>query len=231
MEDGEHFGRVRGALRARCKVQRSRKTLCRLASRGSRGRVGLFAAFAAAGFFLSPPPARAANAFGIDELKLGVLAHSVGGHESGADLNGELLFLSPVPTDIFPGLPLRPLLLPALTPRPDIGFEANTAGQTSQVYFGLTWTWVLIRDLFRPGDGIDAGIGFGPAFNNGEIRSPTPERNSLGSNVLFHVSGEIGYRISPRYEVSFYFDHVSNAGFATENEGQNDAGARFGINF
>jgi lipid A 3-O-deacylase len=209
MEGAKHFRRVRGGARA-----------------------GLLPALAAAGFLLPASTAGAANALGIDELKFGVLAHSVGGHEEDSvDLNGEVLFLSPVPPAALAGVPLRPLLLPLLTPRPDIGFEANTAGETSQVYFGLTWTWLLARDLFRTGDGIDVGIGFGPAFNNGKIRSPTVDRNSLGSNVLFHTSGELGYRLSPRYEVSLFFDHVSNAGLARENEGQNDAGVRFGISY
>ncbi len=188
-------------------------------------------ALAAAAFLSLPCPAVADDAFGIDELKFGVLAHSVGGHEHGVDINGEVLFVSPVVPDALPGLPLRPLLFPVFSPRPDIGFEANTAGQTSQFYLGLTWTWVLARDLLRAGDGIDFSLGFGPAFNNGEIRSPSPARNSLGSNVLFHTSGELGYRLNPRYEVSLFFDHSSNAGFARENEGQNDAGVRFGITF
>lgn len=187
---------------------------------------------AAAGFLLASPQAGATNAFGIDQLKLGVLAHSVGGHELGSvDLNAELLFVSPVSTKALAGLPLRRFSLPFFRPRPDIGFEVNTAGETSQAYFGVTWTWLLLRNLLRPGDGIELDLGFGPAFNNGEIRSPTVSRNSLGSNVLFHTSGEIGYRITPRYVVSVYFDHVSNAGFARENEGQNDAGVRFGIRF
>jgi lipid A 3-O-deacylase len=168
----------------------------------------------------------------LDEVKFGVLAHDVGfagGKEGGADINGEILFASPVRDAMANTVPayLRWLV----QPRPDFGFEANTSGYTSLGYFGLTWTWLLMRDLLRPGDGIDFGIGFGPSFNNGLIRSQRPDRQNLGSHVLFHASFELGYRITPRYQVSAFFDHDSNAGFARENQSINGAGFRFAIRF
>lgn len=168
----------------------------------------------------------------LDEVKFAVLAHDVGfagGKEGGADLNGEILFASPVGEAAARAVP--PYLRWLVRPRLDFGFEANTAGYTSQGYFGLTWTWLLARDLLRPGDGIDFSIGIGPSFNNGLIRSQRPDRKSLGSHVLFHPSLELGYRVTPRSEVSAYFDHDSNAGFARENQSINDAGLRFGIRF
>lgn len=168
----------------------------------------------------------------LDEVEFAVLGHDVGfagGKEGGADVNGEILFASPVDEAAAQAVPayLRWLVRPRL----DLGFEANTAGDTSQGYFGLTWTWLLARNLLRPGDGIDFGIGFGPAFNNGLIHTRRPDRQSLGSHVLFHVSFELGYRITPRYEVSAFFDHSSNAGFARQNQSINDAGLRLGIRF
>lgn len=231
MEGAEHFWRARRIPRALGRAcffgDASALPASRTACKGFRLLLAL-----AAAVFLRPPAAHAASAFGIDEVKLGVLAHSLGGKEPGSvDLNGEILFVSPVPKTALSGVPLRPILVPFLMPRPDAGFDLNTAGKTSQVYFGLNWTWPLFRNLFQPGDAVDASFGFGPAFNNGLIRSPTNYRNSLGSNVLFHTSGEFSYRFSSGYEVSLYYEHVSNAGLARENEGQNDAGMRFGIFF
>ncbi|HJU15164.1 MAG TPA: acyloxyacyl hydrolase [Stellaceae bacterium] len=168
----------------------------------------------------------------LDEAKFAVLAHDVafaGGKEGGADLNGEILFASPVSEAAAAAVPsyLRWLVRPRL----HLGFEANTSGYTSQGYFGLTWTWLLAADLLRPGDGIDFGISFGPSFNDGLIRAQRSDRKSLGSHVLFRESFELGYRITPRYEVSAFFDHVSNGGLARENQSINDAGLRFGIRF
>lgn len=168
----------------------------------------------------------------LDEVKFAVLAHDVGfagGKEGGADINGEILFASPVRDAVAERVPIYLRWL--VQPRLDLGFEANTGGKTSQGYFGLTWTWQLVRNLLRPGDGVEFGIGFGPSFNNGLIRTERSDRQSLGSNVLFHVSFELGYRITPRYTVSAFFDHDSNAGLARENQSINDAGLRFGLRF
>jgi lipid A 3-O-deacylase len=167
----------------------------------------------------------------LDEIKFGALAHDVafaGGKEGGADINGEVLFA--LPAHMAAGL-VPSFLSWLVRPRLDLGFEANTSGYTSQGYFGLTWTPLSVRDLVRPGDGLEFDASFGPAFNNGLIRSQRPDRKSLGSHVLFRISFELGYRLTPRYEVSAFFDHASNAGFSRENQSINDAGLRFGIRF
>jgi lipid A 3-O-deacylase len=181
---------------------------------------------------LLPTAARAQYLYGLSEVKFAVLAHDVGfagGKEGGADVNGELLFRSPIDDATAAHVPIY--LRWMVQPRPHIGFEANTSGYTSQGYFGLTWTWLLARDLINTGDGLDFGVSFGPSFNNGEIHATNPDRKSLGSNVLFRESFELGYRITPRWEVSLFFDHVSNAGFARYNQSINDAGLRFGVHF
>src|SRR5208337_1843330 len=124
----------------------------------------------------------------ISELRLGVLAQDIpvlaGQKEHGADINAELLFVSPVratwTSDVAPEL--RWLL----TPRPDVGIDANTSGYTSQADLGLVWTATPFQDLFKPNDSLFLSIGFGPAFNNGHTESSSPDHKSLGSNVLFH---------------------------------------------
>lgn len=168
----------------------------------------------------------------LSELRMGVLAHDVpflGSHkEPGADINGELLFVSPVPGDLVTGV--SPALGWLLKPRPNLGFDANTAGYTSQFYFGLVWTADLFSDVLRPQDGVFFDFGFGPAFNNGETDGRDGYK-ALGSHVLFHESVDIGYRITPRYSVMLYFEHSSNAGLASRNQGLNNAGLRLGISF
>lgn len=169
----------------------------------------------------------------VSEVRLGVLDHDIGflaSHkEDGVDLNGEVLFVSPVPNSAVSGI--NPKFRWLLTPRPNVGIDVNTAGNTSQLYFGLTWTAVLFKQVFLPNDHIFASIGFGPAFNNGEHVSNNSNHKSLGSNVLFHPSLEIGYWFNPRYSLSLYYEHSSNAGLSTRNEGLNNAGIRFGLGF
>jgi hypothetical protein len=197
----------------------------------SAGRIAVSAVLA----FAALPPAGALHAeapLGIDAVKFAVLAHDVAfaeGKEGGADINGEVLFRSPVEDAAVAGAPswLRWLV----QPRPHVGFEANTAGDTSQGYFGLTWTLSVAQHVLRGGDGVHLGISFGPSFNNGEIRARRADRKSLGSNALFRECFELGYRVTPRWEVSLLFDHVSNAGLARYNQSINDAGLRVGVDF
>jgi lipid A 3-O-deacylase len=188
---------------------------------------------AAAGAALAPTAALGQSRLTIvDEVKFGVLDHDVqflGGKEGGADVNGEILFRSPVPDVAAQQVP--PWLRWLVQPRLHFGFEANTAGYTSQVYFGGTWTWMLARQLLRQDDGLDFGISFGPSFNDGDIVSHQPDRKSLGANVLFREGFELGYLFMPRFEVSVLFDHVSNGGLAKYNQSINDLGVRFGYKF
>ena len=183
-------------------------------------------------------PGAAAYAQGVpflDEVKLGVLAHGVGGPEHGIDVNPDFLFVSPVTEAMLAGIdlpqPLQWFVIPLLRPRPNIGFQINTAGQTDTFYFGGNWTWAFVRNLIQPGDAVTGSVIFGPSINDGVIVSRNATRESLGANVLFHIGGEINYEITPRYEISAFFDHESNAGLAKHNQGNNDAGVRFGVKF
>jgi lipid A 3-O-deacylase len=159
----------------------------------------------------------------IDELKLGGLAHDVtfgGRHlESGADINLEMLF---TPPDI-----LRVLG----SPRPHIGADINTSGNTSDGYFGLTWGIMLIQSLFGAGDGVFANGSLGGAIHDGFIDTAPAGRKRLGSRVLFRESAELGYQITPNASVSAMVDHISNANLGNHNAGITSAGARFGFKF
>jgi lipid A 3-O-deacylase len=159
----------------------------------------------------------------VDELKIGGLAHDVGflGHhvEGGADVNVEMLF---TPPDLFRYIG---------SPRPHIGGDINTSGNTSYGYFGLTWGIMLIQNLFGAGDGIFANGSLGGAVHDGHLLTAPPDRKRLGSRILFRESLELGYQINPTISVSAILDHISNANLAPRNAGITSAGARFGVRF
>jgi len=157
----------------------------------------------------------------LSELKGGVLAHDLsflgGGAEGGADVNAEVLFLSPEIFEII------------LAPRPHIGIQINTQGDTSQIYAGLTWT-------FFPLDRVWIGVSGGGSVHNGDLGEPSrsgraSEVSALGSRVLFRLAAEIGVQVNDRLSISLIFDHESNANLADENEGLNNAGLRVGYRF
>ena len=159
----------------------------------------------------------------IDELKVGGLAHDVtlfGRHmESGADVNLEMLFTPP------------DLLAVIGSPRPHIGADINTDGNTSDGYFGLTWGISLIQSLFQPNDSIFVNGSLGGAVQDGYIDSAPPGRKRLGSRILFRESAELGYQLTPVTSVSTLVDHISNANLGRHNAGITSVGARFGFKF
>jgi lipid A 3-O-deacylase len=75
------------------------------------------------------------------------------------------------------------------------------------------------------------GVGLGGAFNNGHVESNAGSRLSLGSNLLFYESLELGWRLIPAISISAYFSHSSNAGLASHNDGLSNLGARVGYRF
>ena len=197
--------------------------------RRNRGLLaGLCLAAAAA---LAPAAAPAQN-LTYGEVKFGILAHDVhffGGKENGVDLNPEILLPSPIADAWAASLPWYIGWM--AQPRPTLGGAFNTSGFTDQFYFGPTWTLQLVSNVLQPGDGITFGIFFGASFNDGQNVATKPNRKSLGSNALFRESLELGYRITPVYQISAYADHVSNAGLARSNQSLNEVGGRLGVRF
>jgi lipid A 3-O-deacylase len=169
------------------------------------------------------PVTAAAQTKIVDELKIGGLAHDVGflGHhvEGGADVNIEVLFTSP------------DLLSYIGSPRPHIGADINTSGNTSDGYFGLTWGATLYQLLgIMPGVFLQGSLG--GAVHDGYLTGGAPPgRKLLGSRILFRESAEIGYQLTPIVSVSLILDHISNANLAPRNAGITSAGARFGFKF
>jgi lipid A 3-O-deacylase len=169
----------------------------------------------------------------LSEVRGGLAWHDpawlAGGRESGLDINGELLFVTPLPRAWAESL--SPAWRWLATPRPHIGFTANTSGNTSSGYLGLTWSAALSRDVFRRGDAIRFDLFGGGAVHDGLRYTQLTDRKALGSSTLFRVGAEIGYQFTPRYSVSLYIDHMSNAGLVRVNEGLNTVGMRFGVGF
>jgi lipid A 3-O-deacylase len=171
---------------------------------------------------LSAVPAAAQGRL-VDELKIGVLAHDVGflgDHiETGPDVNFEMLFTPPQILDVIG------------SPRPTLGGDFNTAGNTSDAYFGLTWGITLIQHMFGSGGSLFLNGGLGGAVQDGYTDTAPPGRKDLGSPVLFHLSAELGYQITPTLSISAFLEHMSNANLAPHNAGITSAGGRLGFKF
>jgi len=189
-------------------------------------RILALAALGVAASLALAPTRAAAQVKVIDEVKVGVLGHDVGfltHHvEGGADVNLEMLFTSPEALRIIG------------SPRPHIGADINTAGNTSDGYLGLTWGITLVPSLFG-GGAVFANGSLGGAVQDGFTGTTTsvapPGRKLLGSVALFRESLELGYQMTPIVSVSALLDHISNANLAPRNAGITSAGARLGFKF
>jgi len=165
----------------------------------------------------SAASAKKQNGF-VSEIKIGVLAHDQGpfssNKEEGVDTNVEVRFVSP---DILKAI---------WSPRPHIGFNANSSGSTSSVFIGLTYEWDFWKNMF-------AGFSLGGAVHNGETEqgAAEPDEKELGCRVLFRESIEVGYRITKNHSLSGFLDHISNAKLCDTNEGVENAGIRYGYRF
>ncbi|WP_353181758.1 acyloxyacyl hydrolase [Bosea sp. (in: a-proteobacteria)] len=182
--------------------------------------LGLFACEAGAADLALPlayaPPAVGAGL--ISELRGGLLAHNPAGRESGsADANLEVLFVKPFEA--------ADPALAFLVPRLHLGTTLNTAGDTSAVYAGFTWTYDFTDKLF-------AEVSAGAGFHNGQTGHLVPsDRIALGCSPLFRESASLGYRISRNWSVMATVEHMSNAGLCRSNPGITNYGLRVGYVF
>jgi lipid A 3-O-deacylase len=151
----------------------------------------------------------------IDEVRAGVLAHSIdpNSSEDGVDLNLELLFRRPG------GRYDNPLLDFALRPRIHAGASVNTQGDTSQVYAGLSWDAQLAPKL-------SLEVTFGGALHDGPTGSGRAD--SYGCSLNFRESASLGYALDERWTVYGTISHMSNADLCDFNSGLTSAGVRLG---
>jgi hypothetical protein len=145
-------------------------------------------------------------------MRLGLVGHDgkpiSSGIEAGAAVNGEL-FLQPFFTSSDGILALKP----------SIGGSVSLSGDTSYGFIDLT-------AALKPGDPFFIDFGGGVAVHDGHDHPGPLDRKDLGSRVLFHVSADIGARITDHLGLSLYFDHLSNAGLARNNQGLETIGLR-----
>jgi len=154
----------------------------------------------------------------LSELRGGLLAHNPAGRESGSvDANFEILLVKPfVPAD-----PVMAFFVPRL----HVGGTINTAGDTSSVYAGFTWSYDFTDRLFGE-------LSFGAGFNNGKTGTAVPgDRIALGCSPLFRESASLGYRINANWNVMATVEHQSNAGLCNSNPGMTNYGIRVGYVF
>lgn len=152
------------------------------------------------------------------ELRLGLVAHDVGGAEAGfASFAGDVLFALPWREKAGAAAPFLPRL--------HLGAIVNGAGRTSLAHAGLTWQVEI-------GGGVFAEAGAGLATHDGPTGlASRPGHAAMGCRLLFRESLGLGYRLGGGWSVIAAVEHVSNGGFCTRNRGLTHLGMRVGYQF
>lgn len=148
-------------------------------------------------------------------LAIGVIAHDRGPwgdhHESGMDLNLELLF---APVDV------------SGTLRPHLGATLNFTGDTSMAYAGFSVRAYDTRPWF-------ADLLLSLAVHDGPLHKDPAGCQlysdcGFGVRVMPRFGLEVGYRLNPADAVTLFIDHMSHKWvIGGENEGIDHIGVRF----
>jgi lipid A 3-O-deacylase len=152
----------------------------------------------------------------FSEIRVGALAHDTGPfsskEEEGADINMELLFASPKILEFM------------WSPRPHLGGNYSTSGDTSQIYAGLTWEWEFWGGWF-------AGFSLGGMGHNGRLVGDKDgqSRKSLGCRFLFRESLAFGYRFKKHHAIMAHLEHSSNASLCEKNTRDGTAEGRHDV--
>ncbi len=174
----------------------------------------------------------------VVEVKGGVLVHDFArdhNESNTVDLNAEIVFGA---DDLFDFG--DDTLNFVFNPRINLGGSVNTVGETHQAYAGFDWQYLFASGIF-------VGGSFGAMGHTGNLHQKTracaPAEGcglpgnrafvdtgdpSLGSNVLIRVAAELGYRFEGGVSVSVFAAHMSNGGMASDNDGMDFVGVRFG---
>jgi len=154
----------------------------------------------------------------LDEFRLGAYYTNPDQAETGAAVQLEAVFSKFVTHDFG-----NTYVNAVLQPRIHIGGNINVTGDTSVAYTGLTWNFPIYGPLFVEGT-------FGGGVHNGKLDNAPRDRQQLGCPILFRESASIGLGFE-KFTVLGTIEHLSNAGFCSENDGLTNVGLRIGYKF
>ncbi len=158
----------------------------------------------------------------FSEVRLGAAFWALDGreriHEDGVFIQAQVL-LDPVlrPFDNF----FADVLL---RPRPHLGTSISTAGETNQVFAGVTWTLPVRKFLFLEAN-------FGATVHDRGLDLDHDDGAQLGCHLLFREGAGVGLALGPHWRIVASVDHSSNAGLCEDNDGLTHAGTSVGYRF
>jgi lipid A 3-O-deacylase len=107
--------------------------------------------------------------------------------------------------------------------RPTLGADVSVDGGTSKAFGALLWEIEKANFFFD--------VGLGGAVHDGSLHGHDPDEKHFASRVLFYEQIYLGYFFAANYGLGLFFDHMSNAGLATPNNGMTAIGVSLHYRF
>ncbi|MGJ3262457.1 MAG: acyloxyacyl hydrolase [Salinarimonas sp.] len=167
----------------------------------------------------APPPVGMRGGF-LSEARFGVFSVDPFSEESGAAVQGELLFGKPfTPADLFASY---------FVPRPHLGASLNLDGGVGFAFAGLTWNVDLGPRIF-----LEASIGgaLQETRASAYTSSARAEGVAAGCGPSLRESASLGYRFNETWSFVASVEHLSNGGLCDEPTSMTNFGARLGYSF
>lgn len=174
---------------------------------------GLYMAAPASAQDLSPVPAF------VDEIRLGVS----GSIQTGDLYENGMFPWATVYFDPFDRRSAETIYEELTRPRVHAGAIVSSAGKSSQMYSGLTWSFDVTESLFLE-------LGLGGSLTNANHDGADKGVN-VGCSLLFHEQVSAGWRLTENINLVATVEHSSNANLCERNSGLSYAGIGIGYKF
>jgi hypothetical protein len=167
-----------------------------------------------------------AQALVLEEVRGGIFAHNA----YGGFVPTSLAFdFSRIENVKFSALFSAPALDDAwwlLSPRLELGGTFNLAGrQENLIHANLSWQFGLFESPFY----LELGLGAG--LTDGALSGAAAPARNFGCPLNFYESMGIGAHLSETVTATLVYEHISNLGVCTPNQGISHVGVQLGWKF
>ncbi len=112
------------------------------------------------------------------------------------------------------------------SPRIEMGGTFNLAGRRENfVHANLNWQLGLFETPFY------LELGFGASLTDGALSGAVPPARNFGCALNFYESAGIGAHINETVTATLVYEHISNLGICTPNQGISHVGVQIGFKF
>lgn len=166
------------------------------------------------------------NTFGLEEFRAGVFFHNAYGGFVPTDPNNfDFSYLEDVSFSALFASPDLDAFRWIGSPRPEIGATLSLAGRENLVHANLNWQFgIFDSPLYLE-------LGLGGALTDGQLTGAVAPARNFGCALNFYESAGIGAHLSENITATLRYEHISNLGLCTPNQGLSNIGLMVGFKF